>query len=106
MKGDLDASSMGDMKNLMKKSGSPKNLFNKNVILDLRKVGRVDTAAIAQLLKIFNDLKQKKYKLGIMNAPEAMRHMIGILKLENVFLTFESQKKALNEIIAWSKEWQ
>ena len=105
LRGDLDASTMGEMKKFMKKTGKEKTIFNNNIILDMRKVGHVDTAAIAQFLKILNDLKLKKYRLGIMNAPDSMRHMMGILKLEDVILTFESQKKAFREILAWSKDW-
>ena len=106
LRGDLDTKALGEINQLMKKAKKKTGILDKNVILDLRKVGQVDTATIAQLLKICTDLKQKKYQLGIMNAPESMRHMIGILKLDKVVLNFESKKLAFSEILAWSKDWK
>ena len=106
LRGNLDAKSMGDIQSFMKKAKKKAGLFNKSVILDLRKVEHVDTAGVAHLLKVFNDLKQKKYRLGIMNVPENLRNMIGILKLDDIFLTFDSEKKALKEILAWSQDWK
>ena len=106
LRGNLDTKSMGDIQSFMKKAKKKAGLFNKSVILDLRKVEHVDTAGVAHLLKVFSDLKQKKYRLGIMNVPENLRNMIGILKLDDIFLTFESEKKALKEILAWSQDWK
>lgn len=106
LRGDLDATTIAEIQAFTKKAKKKGIPLNKNLILDLRKVARVDTAAIAQLLHIFSQLKQKKQRMGIINAPDALKDMIGILKLDDVFLTFESQNKALSEIIAWSEDWK
>ena len=106
LRGNIDSDALGDIQFFIKKINKKSEILNKSVLLDLRKVEQIDTAAIAQLLQLFKDLKEKKYRLGIMNAPEMLRHMMGILKLDDIFLTFESQKKAFSEILAWSEDWK
>ena len=106
LRGNIDKSTLGDIQLYNKKVKKQGITLDKSILLDLRKVQNIDTAGIASLLKLFGELKQKKYKLGIVNAPEILRNMIGILKLEDAFLTFESQNKAFSEILAWSKDWK
>ena len=105
LKSHLDMSSIGEMNYFLKKAGKKGKVLNKSVLLDLRKVDHVDTSAVATLLEIFTDLKQKKYRLGIMNAPKALKEMFGILRLGDTFPVFESEKKAFQEILAWSEDW-
>jgi len=106
LKGSLDSSVIPAMTRFFEKARHSQGRLNKNVILDLKKVTQVDTAALAQLLKIFATLKQKRYRLALMNMPETIRGMIEILRLDHVFLLLESDKKAYEEILAWSSEWE
>ena len=61
---------------------------------------------MAGLVEVLAALKRKNFKLGLMNVPDSFKGMLEILKLENIFLIFQSESIALSEILAWSKEWK
>ena len=105
LKGYLDISTVQEVQAFLQSTKKKESRVNKSVLLDLKHVSEVDTAAIAGFIKVLSRLKQKNFKLGLMNIPENLRSMIQILKLENIFFIFESEKKAFNEILAWSEEW-
>lgn len=105
LKGCLDISTIQDMQLFLQNTKKKEDRINKSVLLDLKNVVDVDSAGIAGLVKVLSRLKQKNFKLGLMNIPENLRGMLQILKLENVFFIFESEKKAFSEILAWSEEW-
>ena len=106
LKGWLDHTTVPEVQFYLKKAKKNRGVLNKNVLLDLKNVASVDTAAIAGLLQVLSELKQKNYKLGLMNVPETMRDHLKILKLDEIFLVFESENKAFREILAWSEGWQ
>ena len=105
LKGCLDISTNQDVQSFLKKTKKKESRINKSVLLDFKHVTEVDSASIAGFIEVLSKLKQKNFKLGLMNIPENLRSMLQILRLENIFVIFESEKKAFNEIIAWSKEW-
>lgn len=105
LKGYLNNSSIPDLAAFLRQAKEKKGMLNKSVLLDLKNVGQVDSAAIAELLKVCSSLKQKNFKLGLMNVPDGLKGMIQILKLENILLVFESERRAFSEILAWSQEW-
>ena len=105
LKGCLDIATIPDVQSFLQKTKKKESRINKSVLLDFKYVTEVDSAAVAGFVEVLSKLKQKNFKLGLMNVPENLRNMLQILKLENVFVIFESEKKAFNEILAWSKEW-
>ena len=106
LKGYLDNSTVSEVQNFLQKAKKNEMLLNKSVLLDLKNVAQVDSAAVAGLVKVLDELKQKNFKLGLMNIPDSLKGMLQIMRLENIFLVFESEKKAFNEILAWSEEWE
>ena len=105
LKGNLDASSVSEFQRYLRKVGGAKKVLNKSVVLDLKDVGRLDSAAIAELLNVFASLKAAKHRLGLMNVPECLSDMVEILKLRGIFLIFESEKRAFQKILEWAEEW-
>lgn len=105
LKGRLDISTIQDVQLFLQNTKKNDSRINKSVLLDLKNVVDVDSAGVAGFIKVLSKLKQKNFKLGLMNIPENLSKMLQILKLENVFIIFESEKKAFNEILAWSREW-
>ena len=105
LKGYLDISTIQDVQSFLQETKKKESRINKSVLLDFKHVAEVDSAAVAGFVDVLSKLKQKNFKLGLMNIPESVRNMLQILKLENVFVIFESEKKAFSEILAWSKEW-
>ena len=106
LKGYLDSSTMSEVQSFIRISKKKGSFLNKSVLLDLKNVAHVDSSVIAGLVRIFSELKQKKFKFGLVNVPDNLKGMLEIMKLENIFLVFESEKKAFNEILAWSEEWK
>jgi len=105
LKGRFDISTIQDVQLFLQNTKKNDSRINKSVLLDLKNVVDVDSAGVAGFIKVLSKLKQKNFKLGLMNIPENLSKMLQILKLENVFIIFESEKKAFNEILAWSREW-
>ena len=105
LKGYLDASTVREVQDFLQKTKKNPAVLNKSVLLDLKNVAQVDSAVVAGLVTVLMQLKQKNFKLGLMNVPDALQGMLEVMKLENIFLVFESEKKAFSEILAWSKEW-
>ncbi len=106
LKGRLDISTIQDVQAFLQNTKKKEGRVNKSVLLDLKYVADVDSAAIAGFIKVLSKLKQRNFKLGLMNIPESFKSMLQILKLENVFVIFESEKKAFREILAWSEDWK
>ena len=106
LKGCLDISTIQDVQAFLQHTKKKESRINKSVLLDLKQVAEVDSAAVAGFVEVLSKLKQKNFKLGLMNVPDNLRSMLQILKLENVFVIFESEKKAFSQILAWSEEWQ
>ena len=106
LKGYLDISAVSEVQNFLKKAKKTKGFLNKSVILDLKNVAQVDSAVVAGLVKVLLELRQNNFKLGLMNVADNLKSMLQIMKLEGVFLVFESEKKAFGEILAWSQDWQ
>lgn len=104
--GDIDNRAMEQAQAFLKDPGRIRSILNKSVVLDLRKVKRVDTAAIAGLIKVLSQLKQKNFRLAIMNAPDTLRDQLEILKLDRIVSVFDSGRQTFNEILAWSEEWK
>ena len=105
LKGCLDISTTQDVQLFLQNTKKKDSRINKSVLLDLKNIVDVDSAGIAGLVKVLSRLKHKNFKLGLMNIPENLKGMLQILKLEDLFFIFESEKKAFSEILAWSEEW-
>ncbi len=105
LKGRLDISTIQEVQAFLQDTKKKDSKVNKSVLLDLKRVEEVDSAAVAGFVKVLSKLKQKNFKLGLMNIPESLRSMLQILKLENIFVILDSQKQAFSEILAWSEEW-
>src|SRR5262245_14728701 len=78
LQGELDTRAMTVAQDYLKKTKEDV-ILAKSVVLDLRKVNRVDTVAIAGLVQVLAGLKKKKFRLAIMNAPDALKDQLEIL---------------------------
>jgi anti-anti-sigma factor len=106
LKGNLDKTTIGEMRYFRDKAKKHHELLNKNILLDFRNVEHVDSAAIAELLQILKELKQKNYKLALMYVSPTLKSMLQILNLDEVLEVFDTEKKAFTAILSWSKEWK
>ena len=106
LKGYLDSSSVPEFQRFLQTASKSGEFLNKSVLLDFKNVAHVDSAVVAGLVKVLSQMKQKNFKFGLMNVPDSLKGMLEIMRLENIFLVFESEKKALREILAWSEDWK
>lgn len=105
LRGEIDHRTLTEVQDRLKKIKPDDVLLSKSVVLDLRKVERVDTSAIAGLLKVLSGLKKKNFKLAVMNAPDSVKDQLAILKLDTVVSVFDSKLSTFSEIIKWSEDW-
>ncbi|HTL70800.1 MAG TPA: STAS domain-containing protein [Candidatus Eisenbacteria bacterium] len=106
LKGDLDFHAVPEVTRFLDNSDNGRKLTKKSVLFDLRKVEKVDTAVIAQLIVVLSKLKQRNFKLGLMNVPDRLNGIVEILKLEDILRIFPTKSDAFNEILAWSEDWK
>lgn len=106
LKGVLDSAASVEMKRFFDRAKKVSGELDKSVILDFRKVERVETPAIAELLKMLVQLNKKKYRFGLLNVSDSVAGMLQILKLDKVFHIFPSKSEAFRQIIDWSREWE
>ena len=106
LKGRLDGSASTAMDYFYKKAQKNPGQLNKDVLLDFRKVDEVDSATVAQLLKILTLLKKNSHRLGLFNVSQRIVHQLEICNLDQVFQVFASKGEALNEVMRWSQKWE
>jgi len=71
---------------------------NKNILLDFKKVTHVDSATLASLIRLLNELKHEEKRLGIIHATRRLKNYFKISRLEFMFKIYESESAALQEL--------
>ncbi len=106
LQGRLDNATIPSLTEFFERERSAHGTLDKDIVLDFRKVEFVETAAVAQLLKISATLKEKRHHLGLLHVPDMMQDMLKILKVDHAFVIFHSQREAFDSVLRWSDEWQ
>ncbi len=70
-----------------------------DILLDFKEVTRVDSAALASLIQLLNELKKRNRKLGIVNMTSVLREYLKITNLEFAVQVYKSQKNALDDLL-------
>ncbi|MCK4518600.1 MAG: STAS domain-containing protein, partial [Candidatus Omnitrophica bacterium] len=70
-----------------------------DILLDFKEVTRVDSAALASLIQLLNELKKRNRKLGIVNMTSVLREYLKITNLESAVQVYKSQKNALDDLL-------
>ena len=106
LKGRIDRSTLPEMEAMLKDAKKSGARLTKSILLDLKNVSHLDTAGIAELIKVLSELRQTKRELGLVNVPEKFQSMLEILKVHDLFHVFISEKEAFDKILSWSEEWE
>ena len=80
-------------------SGRTERYLNKHILLDFKEVIHIDSATLASLIQLLNELKIREKKLGIINATLFLKNYLNIAKLESIVKVYRSEKVALKEIL-------
>ena len=72
--------------------------LDKHILLDFKEVTRIDSATLASLIQLLNDLKVHNRKLGIINMILLLKNYLSIAKLESVVRVYKDEKVALKDL--------
>ena len=97
-KGSIDCTVLPKILKMKDQLKREKDINKNNVIIDLKKITHVDTAALAALIIELLELKQHDRKLGLINLTEEMKNMLEIFKTGKYFSIFESEEAALKSL--------
>jgi len=95
--GAMDLNAMPPIEKTMR---AHRSYMGQNVVLDFTEVVRIDTATLAVLIYVINQLKQHHSKLCLIQINDNVREHIRIAKLEpliHVYDTLEGAIQDLNE---------
>lgn len=73
------------------------------LFLDLREVRSMDSAGIAVLVEVHDRMKNEGRQLGLVNTPPAVRGMLELLGVFEIYQDIEAGLKATKKVIA---KWQ
>ena len=65
------------------------------LLIDLKKVGYIDSSGLATFIELFQKMKRYNGKLVFFNLSQSVRNVFEVAKLESVFQLAKSQEEAL-----------
>ena len=74
------------------------HLLDKNILVDFRKVERVDSAALAVCLMRLQQFKKHGHKIALINVPENFRRLAEIEKISDEIVVYPSEEAALKDL--------
>ena len=92
LQGDLDFHSSPDLRKELTKlvdRQSPK------ILIDLKKVGYIDSSGLATFVELFQKMKRYGGKLVLFNLSQSVRSVFEIAKLDSIFQLANTEKDAL-----------
>jgi len=81
-----------------KDSSKTERYLNKHILLDFKDVTHIDSATLASLIQLLNELKARHRKLGIVNATLLLKNYLRITRLESLIRIYKSEKAALEDL--------
>ena len=97
IQGDLDFHSSPDLRKELTKlidRQAPK------VLIDLKKVGYIDSSGLATFVELFQKMKQYSGKLALFNLAPSVRSVFEIAKLDTIFKLANSEQEAVSLVSA------
>lgn len=105
LRGELGAPVVPQFGEFLKEAKKESKLLGKDLLIDFKDVGAVDSATVAQLLTMLSELRHKKRKLALVNISSKLRKTLEVLRLDELFVICESEREAFREILRWSDDW-
>jgi len=94
-KGILDKTTISEDSFWGEKFIEKNHLYSKDIIVDLKNVKHVDSAALALCLLRLQQFKKHGHKIALINVPEEFRRLAEIEKVSLDISIFDSEAKAL-----------
>lgn len=93
LQGDLDFHSSPDLRRELNKLVDQKA---PNVLIDLKKVGYIDSSGLATFVELFQHMKRYGGKLVLFDLAQNVRSVFEIAKLDSIFRLANSEQEALS----------
>ncbi len=65
------------------------------VLIDLRRVSRVDSAGLGLLLSCYSHVQRRQGDLKLLGTPASLDRLLGITKINSILASFESEQEAI-----------
>lgn len=98
LKGDIDMSTVPGIEKMIVEAKKNRGLMEKNILLDFKNVGHVDSSTIAALIVMLADLKHQHRRLGLVNISSRLEKMIAVLDVRDLFTVYRREDLARREL--------
>ena len=98
MRGPIDMITIPGLDGIIRKAINHPGRLHKNILIDFTLVTRVDSATCAALVNALAMFKDKEHKLALVNISGELKNMLEISRLKKLFLIYESEEKAIEEL--------
>ena len=102
LKGPIDSETLPKIVKFKEEARKRMDIDADNVLLDLKKVTRGDSASLSALIIRLSELKKRNKKLGLINVPEKLKYMLSICKCDELFSIFDTEEAALENMNKYS----
>ena len=93
LNGDLSSESVKCLSNNIK--AEMKDIFDRNILLDFKRVKDTDSSTLAYLISLLSKLQVQHRKLGIINTSEHLDNYITIGRVGQLIHRYDNEKAAL-----------
>ena len=93
LEGALDFSSSPEMRRKLAELAEKKPL---KVLIDMKKVGYIDSSGLATFVELFQKMKRYNGKLVLFNLSQSVRNVFEVAKLETVFKLAATREEAFS----------
>lgn len=97
LQGPIDINSVGAIQEFQEKTRMQKGFIPKHLLLDFKDVTHIDSATIAEVIKITSELKESHHKMGIINLDQKFRNMLEVLKMGEAVTVYPNEEAAIKD---------
>ena len=98
LRGSITEKTVAELERFRKWVEKRPGFHNKHVLLDFKEVTRVDTAAVAQIIREVSELKTGNLRLGAIHLSDTVRGMFQVLKVEKLIAMYDNESEALEDM--------
>lgn len=73
--------------------------FDRNILLDFRRVTNVDSSTLAYLISLLGQLQKQHRKLGVINTDDRMDNYLVIERVSSLIHKYNSEEEAVKDMI-------
>lgn len=98
LKGNIDQAMIPVIEDRIQTNRKAGSVIDKNVLVDYKKVEKVDSAAVAFHLVRLKEYEAKGFKIGFVNSSKELKVFLAMFHLSDAFKIYTSEEDAINEL--------